>query len=67
MTSLEVAITRLAHGEGLTLPDYASAGAAGVDLRAATRPDETLVRAIQLAVVAHERGGQTRPLIARIG
>ena len=43
MTSLEVAITRLAHGEGLMLPDYASAGAAGVDLRAATRPDETLV------------------------
>jgi dUTP pyrophosphatase len=43
MTSLEVPITRLAHGEGLMLPDYASAGAAGVDLRAATHPDEPLV------------------------
>jgi dUTP pyrophosphatase len=43
MSSLEVPITRLAHGEGLTLPDYASAGAAGVDLRAATHPDEPLV------------------------
>jgi dUTP pyrophosphatase len=43
MTSLEVPITRLAHGEGLMLPDYASAGAAGVDLRAATPPNEPLV------------------------
>jgi dUTP pyrophosphatase len=43
MTSLEVPITRLAHGEGLMLPDYASAGAAGVDLRAATPADEPLV------------------------
>ena len=43
MTSLEVPITRLAHGEGLMLPDYASAGAAGVDLRAATPADVPLV------------------------
>lgn len=43
MSSLQVPITRLAHGEGLMLPDYASAGAAGVDLRAATHPDEPLV------------------------
>jgi dUTP pyrophosphatase len=43
MSSLEVPITRLTHGEGLMLPDYASAGAAGVDLRAATHPDEPLV------------------------
>jgi dUTP pyrophosphatase len=43
MTSVNVPITRLAHGEGLMLPDYASAGAAGVDLRAATRADEPLV------------------------
>ena len=45
MSSLQVPITRLAHGEGLMLPDYASAGAAGADLRAATRPDEPLVLA----------------------
>jgi dUTP pyrophosphatase len=43
MSSLQVPITRLAHGEGLLLPDYASAGAAGVDLRAATHPDQPLV------------------------
>jgi dUTP pyrophosphatase len=43
MTSVDVPISRLAHGEGLSLPDYASAGAAGVDLRAATRADEPLV------------------------
>jgi dUTP pyrophosphatase len=45
MSSLQVPITRLAHGEGLMLPDYASAGAAGADLRAATHPDEPLVLA----------------------
>ncbi len=31
----ELAILRLPHGEGLPLPAYASAGAAGLDLRAA--------------------------------
>jgi dUTP pyrophosphatase len=45
MTSVDVPIRRLAHGEGLLLPDYASAGAAGVDLRAAMRADEPLVLA----------------------
>jgi dUTP pyrophosphatase len=45
MSSLQVPITRLAHGEGLMLPDYASVGAAGADLRAATHPDEPLVLA----------------------
>jgi len=45
MSSLQVPITRLAHGEGLMLPDYASAGAAGADLRAAIHPDEPLVLA----------------------
>jgi dUTP pyrophosphatase len=45
MSSLQVPITRLAHGEGLMLPDYASAGAAGADLRAATHPDEPIVLA----------------------
>jgi dUTP pyrophosphatase len=39
----EVAITRLPHGEGLPLPDYASAGAAGLDLRAATSADEVIL------------------------
>ncbi len=32
---IEVRILRLAHGEGLELPTYATAGAAGLDLRAA--------------------------------
>ena len=31
----EVKIMRLAHGEGMELPSYATAGAAGLDLRAA--------------------------------
>src|SRR5262245_58639676 len=39
----KVAITRLPHGEGLPLPDYASAGAAGLDLRAATSTDEVIL------------------------
>lgn len=43
MKSLQVAITRLPHGEGLPLPDYASAGAAGLDLRAATSEDEVIL------------------------
>ena len=33
--SLNVAVTVLAHGKGLPLPDYASADAAGLDLHAA--------------------------------
>jgi dUTP pyrophosphatase len=32
---IAIAIKRLAGGEGLPLPDYASSGAAGLDLRAA--------------------------------
>jgi dUTP diphosphatase len=40
---VQVAITRLRHGEGLPLPDYASPGAAGVDLRAATKTDEPIL------------------------
>ena len=36
-----IRIQRLAHSEGLELPSYASAGAAGADLRAAV--DESLI------------------------
>jgi dUTP pyrophosphatase len=43
MMPVEIPIRRLSHGEGLALPDYASIGAAGVDLRAATRADQPLV------------------------
>jgi dUTP pyrophosphatase len=37
MSIVEVRITRLPHGEGLDLPAYASAGAAGMDLLAAVK------------------------------
>lgn len=36
---VSVAIRRLPHGEGLDLPAYASAGAAGMDLQAAVAED----------------------------
>ena len=44
MTSfdVEVAVRRLAHGSDLPLPAYASEGAAGLDLRAATPDGETI-------------------------
>jgi dUTP pyrophosphatase len=35
MSTVEVYVRRLPHGEGLALPSYASAGAAGMDLLAA--------------------------------
>ena len=35
LPDIEIALTRLAHGEGLPLPSYASAGAAGLDVVAA--------------------------------
>jgi deoxyuridine 5'-triphosphate nucleotidohydrolase len=38
-----VPITRLPHGEGLPLPAYETAQAAGMDLRAAVPDDEPLV------------------------
>ncbi|EJF80038.1 dUTP diphosphatase [Bartonella doshiae] len=38
-------IQRLEHGQGLELPDYATAGSAGLDLRAALGEEETLVLA----------------------
>jgi dUTP pyrophosphatase len=43
MSVVQVNITRLAHGEGLPLPDYASTGSAGVDLRAATPADQPIL------------------------
>lgn len=39
MSAIEVPILRLEHGHGLTLPAYASAGAAGIDLPAAVTND----------------------------
>ena len=39
---VEVAVRRLAHGSDLPLPAYASEGAAGLDLRAATPDGETI-------------------------
>jgi dUTP pyrophosphatase len=38
-----IAVKRLAHGEGLPLPAYETALAAGMDLRAAVPEDEPLV------------------------
>ena len=38
-----VGIVRLAHGEGLALPAYETAGAAGMDLRAAVAEDRPLL------------------------
>jgi dUTP pyrophosphatase len=40
--SVEIAVTRLPHGEGLPLPAYETAHAAGMDLRAAVPQDEPL-------------------------
>jgi len=40
--SVEVAVTRLPHGESLPLPAYETAHAAGMDLRAAVPEDEPL-------------------------
>ena len=37
--TVPIAIRRLAHAEGLPFPAYESAGAAGMDLRAAVAPD----------------------------
>ncbi len=42
MSALEVALLRLPHGEGLPLPAYATAGAAGADLFAAVAEPTTL-------------------------
>ena len=42
---VEVAVRRLGHAADLPLPAYASEGAAGLDLRAATPEGETMVLA----------------------
>jgi dUTP pyrophosphatase len=36
MSDVAIPIARLPHGEGIDLPSYATAGAAGMDVRAAT-------------------------------
>ena len=41
--TIDVRILRLAHGAGLPLPSYQSAGAAGLDLLAAIAPNTQLV------------------------
>ena len=48
MTGITIALKRLPHGEGLTLPAYASAGAAGLDIVAAE--DVTLAPGARHAV-----------------
>lgn len=42
MSALRVAIRRLANGVGLDLPSYATAGSAGLDLRAAITAERVL-------------------------
>ncbi len=42
---MDVSVKRLPHGEGLPLPAYQSAGAAGLDLLAALAPDEKIILA----------------------
>jgi dUTP pyrophosphatase len=46
----EVAVTRLAHGADLPLPAYETAGAAGMDLRAAVDDPVTLAPGSRIAV-----------------
>ncbi len=42
MSGVSVAVTRLAHGAGLPLPEYASAASAGMDLVAAVEAPLTI-------------------------
>jgi dUTP pyrophosphatase len=41
--TLQIQIARLPHSEGIALPSYGTAGAAGMDLRAAVPEDQDLV------------------------
>jgi dUTP pyrophosphatase len=43
MADIPIAVKRLPHGEGLELPAYESADAAGLDLRAAVADEEPVV------------------------
>ncbi|AQX20396.1 dUTP diphosphatase [Bartonella sp. WD16.2] len=43
--NLTLSVERLAHGQNLDLPQYATAGSAGLDLRAALAENETIVLA----------------------
>ena len=65
---LRLRVERLAHGRDLPLPDYASAGAAGLDLRAAVESDLALSPGARIAVPTGLRleipagfEGQVRP------
>ncbi|GAB5041699.1 hypothetical protein BHOIPH761_06600 [Bartonella henselae] len=42
---MTLSIQRLDHGQGLELPHYATAGSAGLDLRAALSEEETVILA----------------------
>jgi dUTP pyrophosphatase len=42
-SSPSISVVRLPHGEGLALPSYETAGAAGMDLRAAVPEDRPLI------------------------
>ena len=50
MTRPVIPIVRLAHGEGLALPDYASTGAAGMDLIAAVTEPADLTPGARMLV-----------------
>ena len=56
--AVEVRIRRLPHAEGLPLPDYATAGAAGADLRAAIEED--------LVIEPGERAAVPTGLVAEV-
>jgi dUTP pyrophosphatase len=66
--AVEVRILRLPHAEGLPLPDYATAGAAGADLCAAVEDDLVLEPGGRVAVptglvveIPMDFEGQVRP------
>jgi dUTP pyrophosphatase len=50
MSAIPVAVTILPHGEGLQLPDYATAASAGIDLAAAIAADVVLAPGERRAV-----------------
>jgi dUTP pyrophosphatase len=66
--TVEVRIRRLPHAEGLSLPGYATDGAAGADLCAAVEADLTIEPGDRVAVptglvleIPHGYEGQVRP------